>query len=204
MKCLDYVKYIASVLPQSGLVVASITDNTAACMKAGLVNRSFLNLNLGLAIPVGLGLAVTLPKRRVVILDGDGSLLFGSSALPDLASQAPGNVVVVVSDNESYHGVFPSHTSKATDLEAMAKAAGIRNSFTVRNIDEFKSVLDGILEQQQLSFIVAKTEKGRDDEPIRGVEPLHYMENKLNFVRHIERTENVRIIGGYTRSTIIE
>ena len=72
-------------------------------------------VNLGLCMPVGLGLALALPHRKVVVLDGDGNLLFNLASLADVAVHNPGNLITIVFDNESYQSCdgLPSATSAA-------------------------------------------------------------------------------------------
>lgn len=156
MKPIDYVKHIAEVMPEDALIVASHTDNTSALMSLNITKKSFLGWNMGFATPVGLGLALALPHRKVIILEGDGGVLLLSAAVSDLAAQRPANVIVVVNDNESTLG-FPTYTAGGADLAAMAQAAGIKRARTVRDHEEFKAEFDEALAMNELTYIVAKT-----------------------------------------------
>jgi thiamine pyrophosphate-dependent acetolactate synthase large subunit-like protein len=82
--------------------------------------------SLGGAAMVGLGLALAQPKRRVLVVTGDGEMLMGLGSLATIAVQRPGNLVVVVLDNERYGetGMQPTHTAGGVDLAGVAKAAG--------------------------------------------------------------------------------
>lgn len=192
MKVLDYVQYLSDVIPQDALIVASHTDNSVALALTKLTDRALLGFNMGFATPVGLGLALALPHRRVIILDGDGGVLLMPSSISDLGSQNPRNVIVIVADNESSLA-FPSHSARRTDIEGLAKAAGIEHTATVRSLDEFKSVYDQASKTDGLTYIVAKTQKFRAKVP-RGSETPFLWENKYHFVRHIEQTEDIQII----------
>lgn len=82
--------------------------------------------SMGGAAMVGLGLALAQPKRRVLVVTGDGEMLMGLGSLATIAVQRPGNLVVVVLDNERYGetGMQPTHTAGGVDLAGVAKAAG--------------------------------------------------------------------------------
>jgi thiamine pyrophosphate-dependent acetolactate synthase large subunit-like protein len=192
MRVLDSLRHMVQAMPDDALVVASHTDNSTACCTANITERCLIGFNMGFATPVGLGLALALPHRRVFILDGDGGVLLLAAALADLGSQQPPNTVVVVADNESSLG-FPSHTAKTADLPAMARAAGIQHTCTVRNLEEFEAEFAQALSRQALSYIVAKTEPGLSTVPT-GTQSPFLWENKFAFVRYIEQTEGVAIM----------
>ena len=185
------------MLPQDVLVVTP-TGKTYMYWEATGREAQISQLNLGLCTPVGLGLALALPHRKVVVLDGDGNLLFNLASLADLAIQNPRNLVDIVFDNECYQSCdsFPSATSKGIDLEAVARSCGIKNATTIRDIKDFERTLDRALSGNELYFIVAKVEPGEEPVPLPRQEGK---ENKYRFVRYIERTENIRIINPYAR-----
>src|SRR5919201_3678414 len=102
-------------------------------------NFFYLLHAMGLASSMGLGLALSLPDQKVVVLDGDGSVLMNLGTLSTLARYRPRNLVHVVFDNESLLSVggFPTATATGTDLEGIARAAGVPSAATVRTLDEF-------------------------------------------------------------------
>jgi len=155
-------------------------------------------VNLGLCLPVGLGLALALPRRKVVVLDGDGNLLFNLASLADVAVHNPGNLISIVFDNECYQSCdsLPSATSKGVDLEGVARSCGIKNTATVRESSRFEEILDQALIGNELAIIVVKVDPGEENVPLPRQEGR---ENKYKFVRHIEKTENLRIINPYSR-----
>ena len=81
---------------------------------------------MGNAAMMGLGLALAQPKRRIVVVTGDGEMLMGLGSLATIALARPTNLAIVVLDNELYGetGQQKTHTSGPTDLAAMARAAG--------------------------------------------------------------------------------
>jgi len=89
---------------------------------------------MGGAVMIGLGLALARPKRKVLVITGDGELLMGLGALATIAVQKPRNLSIVVLDNECYGetGMQETHTAHGVDLAGMAKAAGFAHTLTVR------------------------------------------------------------------------
>jgi thiamine pyrophosphate-dependent acetolactate synthase large subunit-like protein len=102
---------------------------------------------MGGAAMIGLGLALAQPKRRVLVVTGDGEMLMGLGALASIAVQRPRNLAVVVFDNEHYGetGMQETHTAHDVDLEGVARAAGISTAGTVRTKAELARVLPAIL-----------------------------------------------------------
>src|SRR5712672_672061 len=90
-------------------------------------------MGMGLVTPVVLGLALALPHRGVIALDGDGSILLNLGTLSTVGNYAPPNLLTIIFDNESYAstGGLPTATAGKTNLTGMAKSAGISNSFEV-------------------------------------------------------------------------
>lgn len=148
---------------------------------------------LGYATPTGLGLALTLPHRRVVVIDTDGGLLLNLGVLATLGNLGPPNLKVIVIDNECYEsiGALPTATAGKADLAAMAKGAGIEHAETTRTLDEFKKAAKRAFTDNALYFMVAKVEKGAKNLP---PSPFDGTEAKYRFVRYIEETEKIRII----------
>ena len=180
------------------MLVVTPTGKTYMYWEATGREAQFTQLNLGLCTPAGLGLALALPHRKVVVLDGDGNILFNLASIADLAVQNPGNLIDIVFDNECYQSCdsFPSVTAKGVQLESIAKGCGIKNALTVRTLPEFEAILDKALAGRELFFIVVKVEPGEDLVTLPRQEGR---ENKYRFVRYVERTENIRIINPYPR-----
>jgi thiamine pyrophosphate-dependent acetolactate synthase large subunit-like protein len=193
----ECIKILDKKLDQDVLVVTP-TGKTYMYWEATQREAQFSQMNLGLCTAAGLGLALALPHRKVVVLDGDGNLLFNLASVADLAVQNPGNLIDIVFDNECYQSCdsFPSATSKGVDLESIAKGCGIKNTVTVRALEDFEAALDKALAGNELFFIVVKVQPGEDLVTLPRQEAR---ENKYRFVRYVERTENIRIINPYPR-----
>jgi sulfopyruvate decarboxylase subunit beta len=156
-------------------------------------NFFYLQHAMGLASSIGLGLALHLPEERVVVLDGDGSLLMNLGTLATLARYRPSNLVHIVFDNGSLlsTGGFDSHTTAGvTDLAAIARGAGIRYVASARTPIEFGEAVIQAFDRQELSVIVAHVKATGPDH--YGMD-LHLPENAFRFRRHIEQKEADRV-----------
>ena len=148
-------------------------------------NFFYLQHAMGLASSLGLGIALSRPELKVVVLDGDASILMNLGGLTTLARYKPKNLVHVVFDNESLLSVggFPSATSTGSDIAGIAAAAGIGRTKTITMIDEFKTAFVEALGADELSTIVAKVEaKG----PSKFVTDLPLLENRFQFKRWLQ------------------
>ena len=120
---------VAGLLAERGdaLVIAGLGAPSWDVTAAGDTGLNFpLWGAMGAAVPMGLGLAVARPERRVLVITGDGEMLMGLGSLAAAGVVAPANLSVVVLDNERYGetGMQPTHTAGALDLAAVAAAAG--------------------------------------------------------------------------------
>jgi sulfopyruvate decarboxylase subunit beta len=121
----------------------------------------YLQHAMGLASSIGLGLATHLPHERVVVLDGDGSVLMNLGTFATLARYRPSNLLHIVFDNGSLlsTGGFESHTTSGiTDLAAIARGAGIEHVASVSTTMEFGEAFVEALERDALSVIVARVD----------------------------------------------
>jgi phosphonopyruvate decarboxylase len=102
---------------------------------------------MGGASSLGLGLALARPERRVLVLDGDGSLLMQLGALATIAGAAPRNLTHLVFRNGVYHcsGAQPTPGGAAVDYVRMALGAGYRDAFAIREARELERRLPDLL-----------------------------------------------------------
>ena len=187
MTRLDALK---SVYPQlESRVVVTIMGAVAAELQSigHRPNFFYLQHAMGLASSMGLGIALTRPERQVVVFDGDGSVLMNLGGLTTLARYRPRNLVHVVFDNESLLSVggFPTATSTGTDLAAIAAAAGVPRTATVRAVDAFQRAFDEAIAAQDLTTIVAKVDAVG---PSKYVTDLSLLENRFAFQRYLAIT----------------
>src|SRR5437588_11161998 len=123
-------------------------------------NFFYLQHAMGLASSMGLGLALCMPQQRVVVLDGDGSLLMNLGTLSTMARYRPRNLLHVVFDNESLLSVggFPTATATGADLAGVARASGVPYVAEVRDAESFQSAVREALARRELTTVVAKVQ----------------------------------------------
>jgi sulfopyruvate decarboxylase subunit beta len=98
--------------------------------------------SMGLASSIGLGLALARPGRRVFVLDGDGNVLMGMSALASVGSERPANLYHVVLDNETHASTGGQRTiSSAIKLHDVARAAGYLSTHRAESLQAFEAAL---------------------------------------------------------------
>ena len=99
---------------------------------------------MGAASMMGFGLAAAQPKRRVLVITGDGEMLMSLGALATIAVEKPSNLTIAVLDNERFGetGMQRTHTAAGVDLAGMAAAAGFRTSRIVRTMAEVAEIRD--------------------------------------------------------------
>lgn len=150
-------------------VIASLGHPAYDLFTAGDRPENFYTWgSMGLASSIGLGLAMAQPSRRIVVLDGDGSLLMNLGSLATIAAVAPPNLVVIVWDNELYGttGGQPTATAAGADLERVARALGINNAVTVRASETFDAAVERTGREPGPWVIIAKvTESGAATKP---------------------------------------
>jgi thiamine pyrophosphate-dependent acetolactate synthase large subunit-like protein len=157
---------------------------------------SLFQQQLGCVSAEAFGLAVGLPHRRVVSLDTDGGLLFNLGILATLGNERPENLFVVVWDNEQYQSIGGPKTHTASgrvDLAAIARGAGIDQAHTVDRLEDFDAHCAAGLAAREPYVVVVKT----DGILQPGIRRKHSdgLEDKYVFVRHVEETEGITIMG---------
>ena len=158
---LDRRKVVVEILKQRGdaLVVAGLGAPTWDTAAAGDHALNFYTWGgMGGAAMIGLGLALAQPKRRVLVITGDGELLMGLGSLATIAVQQPRNLAVIIMDNEHYGetGMQPTHTRFGVDLAGMAKSAGFRASGTVYSAAQLKTWIPRFYKQAGPVFAAVK------------------------------------------------
>jgi sulfopyruvate decarboxylase subunit beta len=148
-------------------------------------NFFYLQHAMGLASSIGVGLAVSLPDQKIVVLDGDGSLLMNLGTLSTMALSGASNIVHVVFDNQSYlsAGDSPTATSQSADLEGVARASGIPNTGSARSVEEFQTAFSSALDSNNLTFLVAHVDTSG---PSDWLTDLGLLENRFQFARHCQ------------------
>jgi len=159
VKRFDCLKILASLVDEHMLAVTSLSTNTPFWFNVRPQGPNFFALNMGLCLPFALGLTVAFPKRKIIAIDSDGSLMNDSSSLITVADVNPANLVAFVMDNGFYARMGSTFTTRKTDLAKMAQGAGIANAGTVKTLEEFSAAAKQAMESTGPTLIVAKVER---------------------------------------------
>ena len=135
---------------------------------------------MGAATPMGLGLALARPDRRVLVVTGDGELLMNVGSLATAAVVNPPNLAIVCVDNGHYGetGYQKSHTSLGVDLEQMAIGAGIRTTRTIDRAEQIPEASCLIREGNGTSFVLMRVQPNESPPHKRDLDPTS---EKLRF-----------------------
>jgi phosphonopyruvate decarboxylase len=141
---------------------------------AKLPQHFFWCTAMGYGSSLGLGLALAQPARRVVVLDGDGSLLMNLGSLVTIAAVAPANLVEVVLENGLWElpGAVPLPGAGRASLAGFARAAGWKNIVEVDTVDDFRGVLQRALREPGPWFVSARVAPGSG----QGLPPLRLVD----------------------------
>ena len=187
MQRYEALEAIYDRLKADNVVVVTIMGAVSAELQAigHRPNFFYLQHAMGLASSMGLGIALSRPELQVVVFDGDGSVLMNLGGLTTLARYRPRNLAHIVFDNESLVSVggFPTATSTGSDIEGIAREAGIPRTATVEGLDAFTSAFDDALAADDLTTLVVKV---TTDGPAGYVTDLALIENRFQFARHLK------------------
>lgn len=153
-------------------------------------NFFYLQHAMGLASSIGLGLALHVPEERVIVLDGDGSVLMNLGTLTTLARYRPKNLIHIIFDNGSLlsTGGFDSQTTTGiTDLALIARGAGIEHVAVAATPLQFGEAVLEAFERDDLSVVVAKVLAVGPDN--YGMD-LQLPENSFRFKRYIRESRS--------------
>ena len=148
---------------------------------------------LGLVSSIAAGLAIALPHRKVIAIDGDGAFLMNLCGLPTIARQKPGNLIHLLFDNEIFEASGGTATaSRDCDAVALAKGAGYRHALWIDSPQSLRAEFVRAWQRNELTLLAAKVDPGQP----AGLPPLKLdeIENKYRFMRYLEATEGRGIL----------
>ncbi|HIG09512.1 MAG TPA: aldehyde dehydrogenase [Alphaproteobacteria bacterium] len=168
-------RYVVSQLLKDRKNSLIINGLGGTCWDVASLGDNELNFyvwgGMGNSCMIGLGLALSQPKRKVIVITGDGEMLMGIGSLATIAVKQPKNLSIVVFDNELYGetGKQKSHTGHCVDLSAIAIGAGIKNSSIIKTNDQllFLSSNINLIKELTFSQIKINNEEGPLVLPIR-------------------------------------
>jgi thiamine pyrophosphate-dependent acetolactate synthase large subunit-like protein len=195
------LKEFSAMVPDDVLVLTSIGNNSGFWGQLKEREANLFHLTMGMCTPAALGLALALPKRRIVALDSDGNLTLNLGVLGTIANETPKNLTIVVMDNGNYLGShkhapgMPTATAGKMNLEAVAKGCGIESACSVEDVAGFRARIESALTSAGPHFIRARVAALDTDGPKKTKRVPDPRENKYQFVSYIQRTEGVEILG---------
>ncbi|MCX8042569.1 MAG: sulfopyruvate decarboxylase subunit beta [Desulfobacterota bacterium] len=184
MKRIDVIRTIVAYAEMDDLIISNLGFPSRELYAVADRPGNFYMLgSMGLASSIGLGCAMG-TKRKVYVLDGDGSVLMNAGSLATIAQYASNNLCLVIIDNKVYGstGNQPTHTAGNTDLVALARAAGNRNVTRVRHAAGLRAALQRFDGKQ--SIIVVDTEPGNASVGIIPIRPEDIAQRFMRFLRN--------------------
>jgi sulfopyruvate decarboxylase subunit beta len=152
----EAIAAVLAAVPDDVIVVCNIADASfEACQLNDRLRNFYMLGSFGLAPSIGLGLALS-RRERVVVINGDGALLYNLGSLATEGRYAPANYLHLVIDNGAHGatGHQPTATSVSTDLAAVAVACGL-SSERVQSVEDLGKAVDRWLVQGGARLIVA-------------------------------------------------
>ncbi|WP_222877164.1 thiamine pyrophosphate-dependent enzyme [Terrihabitans soli] len=162
----DLTRRLVAKLKNDEAVVAGIGFSNFDLWGAGNRPQNFYMLgSMGLAYSIALGVALAQPKRTVIALEGDGSLLMQLGALSTVAEQNPPNLKLILWDNGAYQitGGQPASSATTADLVEIARGSGLARSDWAKDESHFEQLVDAALITPGPAFIGVKIDNARPE-----------------------------------------
>ena len=172
LKNLDAVKVIDSKR-NGAIIVPTMNANNVHFGLPTVTTDQKMDLPIsgamGKASSVGLGVALAQPDKKVLILDGDGSLLMNLGSLVTLSNKSPKNLYHFLFNNNVYAvtGGQPIPGAEVSDWEGMAKAAGYAKVFSFDNLEDLTTGLDEVFESEGPVFVHLRVEPEIENTPVQ-------------------------------------
>lgn len=163
MNRFDITSRMVAKLHNDEAVIGGIGYTNFDLWAAGQRPQNFYMLgSMGLAAPIALGVAIAQPNRRVIALEGDGSILMQLGSLTTIASRAQKNLTIVIMDNGAYQitGGQLTATGVGTDLVAMSRGAGIVQSLWAADESHFEELIDRAIAEDGPWLIGCRIDNG--------------------------------------------
>ena len=181
----ELTKRLVARLDNEQAVIGGIGNTNFDLWSAGHRPQNFYMLgSMGLAIPIAFGVALAQPRRHVIALEGDGSLLMQLGCLVTIAAQQPKNLTMVIMDNGLYQitGGQPTPAAGTADYVALARAAGLTKCAWTGDEEDFERLIDAALTDGGPTFIAARI----DDKPGVGTTDRDPVQIRQRFMMGLE------------------
>ncbi len=147
-------------------------------------NNLYMVGSMGCISSLGLGVALNAPGKKVIVIDGDGSLLMRSGALATIADSNPNNFLHILLDNNTYDSTGGQETvSSNVDFPDLAYSSGYINSIHCHNLSELEDAILNWKQSQSLCFIYFKIKSGSKKDLGRPtVKPFEVKDRLIEFL----------------------
>jgi len=166
MQRLDATR-IAVELAGESPIIGGVGNSTFDLVPFDRPRNFYMWNSMGMASSIALGLALARPDLRVIVLDGDGSILMNLGSLATERASGVTNLVHIIWDNGGWEitGGQPAGSPFGVDLEAVARGCGFGRAATVDHAEAFRSAMTQAMSDTQAWAIVARVDAG--DSPYR-------------------------------------
>jgi thiamine pyrophosphate-dependent acetolactate synthase large subunit-like protein len=157
----DLTQRLVALLKHEEAVIGGIGNSNFDLWGAGRRPQNFYMLgSMGLAVPIALGVAIAQPQRRVVALEGDGSILMQLGCLATVANRKQTNLLIVILDNGAYQitGGQPTATGQGADIVAIARGAGLAQSAWAADETHYEEMVTQALAEPGPWLIAVRTD----------------------------------------------
>ena len=156
-------------------------------IRPGPLNYIFTGA-MGLGSSHALGLAIGQPDRRIILLDGDGSLLMNLGSLVTIATVAPPNLYHLVCANGTYeaNGGHPIPGQSVVDFRGFAVSAGYPECFEFSDLEVFEGAIESVFDRKGPVFAELKVERG--EQPKMDYEFMHAAETRARFMAALSQS----------------
>ena len=196
----ELLQRLAARIPEDALVMSTYIG--AVSFEWGAITEEHPQTaqlgQMGDVVGMAVGLALALPHRKIVCLDGDGSVLMELGQLVVMGQESPKNLVCFVVDNGVYESIgstkgVPRKTATAgkTDLATLAKGSGVPYAVNVETAEQLEAEMNKAFGEAGCRFINVRTKPGHARVPPRQSDGF---ENKYRFVRYVEKLEKIQIL----------
>ena len=171
---------VAVELAGNSPIIGAVGNSTFDMVPFDRPQNFYMWNSMGMASSIGLGVALARPDLRVIVLDGDGSLLMNLSSLATEIATGASNLIHVVWDNGGWEitGGQPAGSPFGVDLETVARGCGFLKTATVDDLAEFRAAFADATADDRAWFIVAKIEAG--DSPYRPSKNCVYLRDRFS------------------------
>jgi phosphonopyruvate decarboxylase len=156
------LEVVQNVLGQEVAVVATTGKTGRELYEVGdLKNQFYMVGSMGCALAFGLGIALTKPELKVLVVDGDGALLMRTGSMATVGAYKPKNLIHLLIDNEAHDSTGGQGTvTGGISFGAIASAFGYEKVYSTDKLATFKNILNEVKNSNASTFIHLKTQKG--------------------------------------------